>query len=464
MIPAGAATELTRVALVALGFGALLALAEAWRHFFQPRPEWTRKFVHVSAGLVTAAFPWLFAQPASVLFLGGLFAAILLLSRRKGWLRSLHGVNRRSEGDLYFLLSVALLYLTGRDRPVFYLVAILLLVVSDSLAALLGTSYGRWTYAVEGGRRSFEGSAVFFLTAMLGVHLPLLLLTDIGRAESIVIAVQLALLVTSLEAISLRGSDNLIVPLGAYYLLVKMTPYPASWITLQLGGQLLILALVGLVAWRCRLLTVSGAVTAHLFFYAAWALGGPSWALAPALALAALTAMYRRAQPTTGQPDPLYQVAAVFYVSIVAFVLLFLDDTFQTLLPGPAWLRNGHPFYAPYVGAVAGQLAILAWLQLEAMSEGQAKPGRTWSAGPVAAGLLAFGWVVPLGLAVGPHGLTAAGLLGAALVCWGGLALYALGRRRAHEPLERIRDLRLQACGVAAAAVVALPFLLAMRS
>src|SRR5207249_4525453 len=75
--------------------------------------------------------------------------------------------------------------------------------------------------------------------------------------------------------------------------------------------------------------------------------------------------------------------AAVFYVSIVAVLLFAADNAFATLLPGPPWLRTGHPFYVPYVGALAGQLAIVAFLQLEpawrrqaAASKGQRAKGK----------------------------------------------------------------------------------------
>jgi dolichol kinase len=53
-------------------------------------------------------------------------------------------------------VAVLLVYLVGHQQPVFYLVAILALVVSDTLAALLGSSYGRQMYQVEGDRRSWR--------------------------------------------------------------------------------------------------------------------------------------------------------------------------------------------------------------------------------------------------------------------------------------------------------------------
>src|SRR2546428_23364 len=108
------------------------------------------------------------------------------------------------------------------------------LVVSDPAAGLLGRACGRLAFFAASDRKSVEGSAAFFVAAFLGVHLALLLLTGVARDASVLIALQLALIVTSFEAISLHGNDNLVVPLATYYLLVKMTPKPAE----NIGGEL----------------------------------------------------------------------------------------------------------------------------------------------------------------------------------------------------------------------------------
>jgi phytol kinase len=447
--PAG---EAMRAALVVAALLLLFAAAEGWRHWGAPPAEWTRKFVHLSGGLVAASFPWIFGSPVTVLALGALFAAALWGARRLRLLPSVHGIERRSEGALYYPLAVCLLFLIGHGRPVFYLIALFVLVISDTLAALLGSAYGRWTYAVESGHRTLEGSAAFFLTTLLSVHLPLLLLTDMDRAASVLIGLQIALLVTAFEAISLRGNDNLIVPLATYYFLVKMTPYPAASIGLQILCQLTILAVIALVAWRSRLLTASGVLAAHLFFYGAFALSGPGWTVAPALALTGFMAVDRLARRRDRTPASRYQVTPVFYVSVVAVALFLIDNTVHTLLPAPSWLAHGRPLYAPYVGALAAQLAILILLRLEPLRRRSDPPPPGAAALCALTGFLA---VVPISLWAGPGGMDAARLAVASGVCFGGLALYYAGRRLTR-PRERTWDLRLQAASVAVVTVVAL--------
>lgn len=442
-------SELLRALLVAVAFAGVLVTAEAWHRCLRPPVEWTRKFAHFAGGLVVAAFPWIFQSAWSIVALALVFAGVMRWTRRRGLLAGIHGVERRSEGDLFYLVAVCLLFLVGRGTPVFYLISILVLVVADTAAALLGSRYGKWTYSVEGDTRTLEGSGVFFLTSFLSVHLPLLLLTDLDRAACVLISVQLALLVTSFEAISLRGNDNLVVPLATFCLLVKMTPYSAAWIAGQLAAQVIILGVLALLALRSRLLSLSGVVAAHLFFYGAWALGGPQWLVAPVLALVVGAAAWRQRRGEADQRQG-WQVAAVFYTTLAALLLYVADDLFQTLLPGPEWLRRGHPFYAPYVGALAAQLAILLHLR----HRGRVRGSGGWAL------LLGVAGVVLPGLALGPGGVQPVGVMTAIALCTGALAAFCAAEQTAGSPLKPLSHLRLQAASVVGCALLLLPALL----
>ena len=224
--PAG---ELVRAGLLLAACGLVLLIAETWRRRAHPPVEWTRKLVHLGVGALAAPLPWWIASPWTVLAIAVLAVGPILWARRRGLLPSLFGVERASHGEIYFPVGVVLLFLVGRREPVFYLISLFTLVVCDSLAALVGRAYGRHPYLVTSDRRSLEGSAAFLISAFVGIHLALLLLTDIDRGACVLIASQVALLVTSFEAIGARGSDNLTVPLATFYLLVALTPQPGHF-------------------------------------------------------------------------------------------------------------------------------------------------------------------------------------------------------------------------------------------
>ena len=446
------AGEVLRAAAVGTVFLLIFAAAELWKRLANPPAEWTRKAVHVGGGMVSLTLPWLFRSHWTVLALGLAFAGILLGTRRLGMLGSVHGVARHSEGGVFFPLAIYLIFLIGHEQPVFYFISVLVLVLSDALAALVGTAYGRMTYSVEEGRRSMEGSVVFLLTTFLGVHLPLLLWTGLDPAASVLIALQIALLVTFLEAICVRGSDNLVIPLGTFYFLTKMTPRTAEFIAEQLVAQLAIFGLLLLLAWRSRFLTASGTLAATLFFYGAWSLGGAEWIVAPAVGLAVFWGIFRRFGARPARPDARYQVVAVFYTSIVAGAWFILNNAFEMIVRHPV-LGRGDPFYPLYLGTLAAHLAMLALVFL---------PDAPWIPAPAAARWLAafatgFLAVVPPGLIVARFGHGTQGALVAATVCAVALVFYGATRRWSDWPHHQPWDVRLQALCAAMAGAVVLP-------
>jgi phytol kinase len=442
--------------LVGTAFLAIFALAELWRAFGKPPVEWTRKLVHFLGGLVTAAFPWLFDSHWWVLALGTAFFLILWATRRLGMLQSVHGVTRRSEGGLYFPLAVYLLFYVGADEPVFYLISILVLVVSDAVAAVLGSTYGRAAYLVEVDTRTVEGSTVFFLATFLIVHLPLLLMAGFDPLVSVLVAAQLALIVTLLEGICVRGSDNLVVPLATYFTLLKLTKEPAWYLEYQFSVMLVIIAVIALITWRLRVVKAAGAMALMLFYYGTFALGGREWIAAPALALVAFVFFHLVRLRLTGRRFTEYQVVATFYIALAPMALVFANNLFETLVPDPGALGAGDPFFALFVGAVAAQVALILYhVEREASPDGRVQ--RSIAATVIlGAGLL----VIPLGLHAGVDGVTGTGLAVALGVLTAAMTAHALIRRSGRWPTHAPWIGRLQATSVFIAVAVLLPWAL----
>jgi phytol kinase len=460
--PAGTlADEALRAAVVAFALAAVFAVAEWWRHRAAPPPEWTRKLVHSGTGLIAMTFPWVFARVETLLVLGAVSGGVLLAARRTGGLRSVFGVERGSWGELYFPLAVLLLFVLGRDRPLFYAISIAALVVCDTLAAVLGRSYGRHAYRVTTDRKSVEGSAVFLLSAFLVFHLPLLLAGDVDRLGSVLIAAQLALLVASFEAISGRGSDNLIVPLSTYYLLVKLTANTTGGIALQLAAQLGILGLALAVAWKSRFLSLSGAVATHLVLYAAFSLGGPPWIIAPLLALAAFLALDDAHRRAVGAHHLPRRVTVIFYIAIVPVACLFAANSLDLAARPGAWPGPGSPFFALFVGALAAPLAVAGLWTSSVVPGLRARPAALRAA---AAAALAWLVVAPAGIAAVRGSILLEEAAASALVV--GLTVVAYGgfRRRIRPTPGDRADLRLLAAAVLLAVLAVLPLHLAQRA
>jgi phytol kinase len=206
-------TDLIGLVMATVATLAVLAMAEALRRRGSP-PEATRKLVHVCAGLVTASFPLLFTEVAAAALLCAGFAAVMLVTRQRGLLIAVHGVERASCGAWGLPLAAVLVFALSQGRPDWHVAALLVLAVSDALAAIVGTLVGRWRYRVWGGTKTLEGSLAFAASAFFCVLLPLSLIGTKPFGDAFQQAILVSLAATGIEALAPRGSDNLLVPLG----------------------------------------------------------------------------------------------------------------------------------------------------------------------------------------------------------------------------------------------------------
>ena len=388
-------------------------------------PEAARKGVHVAMGGLTLAFPWLFRSLWPVLLLAGL-ALAAMAALRVGALRQsvggvLHDVGRESVGDLAFPVAVALLFILAGGEPVFYAVPILLLGLADPAAALVGTSHGQARYDTVDGRKSREGSVVFAAVAFLCVHVPLLLFTATGRAESLLIAAVVAVLVSMLEAVAWRGLDNLFVPLGAYAVLTQLAPLPVAALALHLA---VVLTLFSAAAVLRRRTTLGGGavVGAALVAYVTWAVGGWPWLVAPALVYVLYTRLWwsPASEPDAERPHTVLSVLSVASVGVAWLIA--------------AWALGEPRLIVAYAAAYAGYLAMLGVERLADARAGWASrrvaARRTLvtalpSAVVQASGVVLAVWVGRLGdpFVAGALALVASGVAGAvaawALARWG---------------------------------------------
>ena len=275
--------------LVILGVLAGLGVLMAALRVFQGRMpgELSRKAVHTGMGLVCLSFPWLFHGAWPVVVLGGLALIGLAAVRFVPVLRRefggvLGGVERRSWGEFYFPVAVAVVFVLAAGDRLLFVIPVLTLTVADSVGALVGVRYGSARYQTDEGLKSAEGSLAFFTAAFLSCHIPLLLFSDVGRAECLLIGLTSGFVVMLLEAIAWRGQDNLIIPIGMYFLLRYYLPLTTGELLLRLGLVIGLVVLVVLARKRTTL-SDSAVLAGALSGYAVWAFGGWFWLFPPLL-------------------------------------------------------------------------------------------------------------------------------------------------------------------------------------
>lgn len=387
--------DLPAAALLGASFLAVLAVAELWVRRGHPKPEWPRKLAHTGGGVVCLFFPFLIRSSWTVLAMSLPLSVFFTWGKRAGFLKSLHTVRRRSRGSEYYPLAIYLVFLLVHDRPWLYLNAVLVLAISDALAALVGSQYGILRFQVEEESKSLEGSLVFLVVTFLSVHLPMLLMTDLSKATCVLAALLISMLVTAFEIICLAGMDNLVIPLAVCLLLERITTRPVGEIEHLCVSFVATVVAIGLVVWRARVFNVGGAVVFILFAYGAWTLGSIEWAVPVFLAFAAyVTSRFFVPVPAD------HAVLRVRLLLRVVFVPLGI------LVVAHASARFGF-FYGPYLAACAAILAFVLWNDL-LKSRGIAGTRRPLSA--LAVGV--FSWAV---IVAGPSSLHAGAGHGAIL-------------------------------------------------
>jgi phytol kinase len=419
--------DLRGAIILSTAFLSIVAAAELWRRFGHPKPEHTRKLVHLGGGVACLFFPFLVHSPWVVLAMALPLTLLFVAGAKLGFLKSLHGVGRKSRGAEYYPLAVFLVFLMTEGKPWLYLAAVLVLAVADAFAALIGSRYGVVRYEVEDEHKSLEGSLVFLVIAFLAVHLPVLLLTDLPRPICVLAAVLVATLVTGFEAISLEGADNLFVPVAVVVVLGKITTKPLSEVVFQNLSLLAICLVVALLVWRLRSLNVGGTIAYILFVYGTWSLGNWLWALPAFLGfLGYLFAWYRFAPPGHAAG---VKVRTVTRALLPPFAMLAVANGF-----------GRYPqLYAPYLAASATIIAFsldTGVFRLERVS------GPARAVGALGLGLLGCAVILPIPwLALGALGAVPwTALVAIAAVVMVAAVVNAAIELRSSAPEERSRE------------------------
>jgi len=363
------------VAAALAAFLLLYAVLQAIARTGHVRPETTRKLLHTGSGLLTLAFPFLFRDIGPVLLLTGASALVIAIVKFVPAARArfggvAHRVDRRTLGELYFPISVALLFwLTRDEHPLLFVVPVLVLTLADATCALVGGRYGLTPYS--GANKSLEGSIAFVVVAFFCVHVPLLLWSTVGRTESLLIAATLALLVMLLEGSAWRGLDNLFIPIGGYFLLRAYLPMDAAALLARFvvtSGLVLMIVL-----WRRRTTLEDDSLVAGAFLsYVAWAVMGWRWLVAPLVIFVAYAWL---SPPTPDNSRRMHGVPAVLSIWSAAIgwlalakasgrpdLLLPYSIVFAAHLAMFGVSRLAHQFREQPLGPLIWRAVVMSWL------------------------------------------------------------------------------------------------------
>lgn len=254
-----------------------------------------RKVLHFSLGIVwffisefftTNFYPVLLALIFVIFNGANHFFGFLNIFHDRSWKNSQGEKELTSYGPILFPLAFLVLALFLWEEHVWILrTSILVAGVTDSLAALVGSSMGKAHIEdLSKSRKTVEGSLTVFATSFLLLIACLFLfrtgfhegLAAVPWFQLVALALLLALIVTAVEALISYGFDNFFIPLSVAYVLYVIDMGETGLLIRLLTGGLFAL-LLAVFSIKVKFLNNSGATATFLLGTTIFGVGGLEW-------------------------------------------------------------------------------------------------------------------------------------------------------------------------------------------
>ena len=192
----------------------LIGITEGLYRYLKVSAEQSRKFLHVSGGLMCLLLPSFFTSHWEVLILASLSFLLLFITYAKEMLPSLHQTKRKSVGSVLFPMPVYLCFLIAclKDNNLFFYLPVSLLTISDTAAEIGGNKWGQSGKQFFDSQKTLIGSLCFYITALIVCFIWLFFIYNYPLNIIIKISLLMPLLTAVAELVTLHGWDNLTVP------------------------------------------------------------------------------------------------------------------------------------------------------------------------------------------------------------------------------------------------------------
>lgn len=216
--------NINAILLAVFGTGVILLSGEyLWQKEIL-KGEFARKYVHIGCATFAAFWP-LFLSRNQIVFMSLLFVIVLVAVKQLNIFGSLRGIRRTTYGELWYAMGIgACAVLFANDA--IYAIAVLHMALADGFAAVVGVGLGKKAkkFKFKTSTKSVQGSLTFMLVSLLLnlVYWVFLATAQYSIASPIVYvlySLTSSMLLSIVEIVAPKGSDNVIVPVTAGFLL-----------------------------------------------------------------------------------------------------------------------------------------------------------------------------------------------------------------------------------------------------
>ena len=175
--------------------------------------EVTRKYIHIMLSNIWFISMAFFDNYIIAAILPMHFVIINSLSYKFNLIKIMEREDKKEGiGTVYYAISLTVLSLVTFyiNKPILALPGILIMGYGDGLAAVIGQKVKSKSFNILGSTKSIAGSATMLIVSLI---ISILIFSFIGIEYLILKAFLIAIIATILEAISVKGLDNITVPL-----------------------------------------------------------------------------------------------------------------------------------------------------------------------------------------------------------------------------------------------------------
>ncbi len=184
--------------------------------------EASRKFIHISLGNWWLIAMYFFDSVWFAAFPPATFVIINYVSYKKNLIKVMERDENEQEGlgTVYYalaLLIVSIITFGIIKKPILGLISILVMAYGDGLAAIVGQLVKSYKYKICDTQKSIAGSSAMFIVTLIITSLYFALThSPLWFVKSVLCS----LVLTAVEAVSIKGTDNLTVPIVCLGLLM----------------------------------------------------------------------------------------------------------------------------------------------------------------------------------------------------------------------------------------------------
>jgi uncharacterized protein (TIGR00297 family) len=231
-----------------------------------------RKSVHVATGFLILSLSFTASRELLlILFIAGAAFSFITFNYSKFY--ALHKTSYSSLGTLFYPVGIISSFLVLYDQPLFYFRSVVMILTISDIAAYIAGQIKKYnvSFRILHDCKSLFGVLAFSISALLILHfyLPPMEPGNIYRVFLLMV------LAVNLEVISIKGSDNMTIPLGLalFFLISQKYDLNPPWLltvimSLSAGTYLL---------YKWHVLTRYGSLSAYLLGVYFLGILGTAW-------------------------------------------------------------------------------------------------------------------------------------------------------------------------------------------